>query len=161
MIVAEAVFMGVLATLLADAWHLVLKKLAKLPVANWAVIGRWVAWFFRGVVCHQDIMERAPVRGERLIGWVFHYVIGIIYGGIYLLIMQTGLGLPPTLLSALVFGMVTIIAPWFVMQPALGMGIMAIRTPDARIIRIVSVSTHMLFGVGLYLADVVYILVGI
>ncbi len=75
----------------------------------------------------------------------------IAYGGLYLTIMRLGFGSGPTLVSALVFGIALLIAPWFVMQPALGLGFMAARTPNPAAVRAINVSVHAVFGLGLYL----------
>ena len=57
----------------------------------------------------------------------------------------------PTLISALVFGLVTLAAPWLVMQPAMGAGIFASGTPRPGIVRFVNLSMHTVFGISLYL----------
>jgi len=40
------------------------------------------------------------------------------------------------------------------MQPALGLGIMASRTPKPSVVRAINFSVHAVFGVGLYLGAV-------
>ncbi len=47
-----------------------------------------------------------------------------------------------------------LVAPWFVMQPALGLGFMAARTPKPGAVRAVNVSVHTVFGIGLYLGAI-------
>ena len=56
----------------------------------------------------------------------------------------------PTLISALVFALALIVVPWLVMQPALGLGFFAAKTPHPSVTRIISISGHAAFGVGLY-----------
>ena len=56
----------------------------------------------------------------------------------------------PTLISALVFAIALLGAPWFIMQPALGLGFFAARTPHPSLTRIINISGHATFGVGLY-----------
>ena len=57
--------------------------------------------------------------------WGFHYVVGIAYAALYLAISRLVLGSGPTLISALVFAIALLVVPWFVMQPALGLGFFA------------------------------------
>jgi hypothetical protein len=45
-----------------------------------------------------------------------------------------------------------VLFPFFVMQPALGAGIAASKTPSPAQARLRSVATHAVFGIGLYLA---------
>ncbi len=56
------------------------------------------------------------------------------------------------LVFALLVGLGTIVFPFFVMQPAMGAGIMASNRPDPTFAQLKSVMTHLSFGVGLYVA---------
>jgi hypothetical protein len=58
----------------------------------------------------------------------------------------------PTFLPALVYGMATVVVPFFTMQPSLGLGIASSRTPHPNRARLKSLMTHTVFGVGLYLS---------
>jgi hypothetical protein len=148
----EVLLVGVVATVATDLWHLFLQVAAGLPPANWALVGRWAAGFPRGVFIHRPITATTRVRGELAIGWAFHYAIGIAYAAIYLALMTTALESSPTLVTAIAFAVALLVAPWFVMQPALGFGLMAARMPNAVAIRAINVTTHVAFGVGLYLS---------
>jgi DUF2938 family protein len=154
--VIEAIVMGMIATLATDVWQRLLQATAGLPPANWGLIGRWVAWFPRGVFIHRPISATPTVPGELAIGWAFHYVVGIVYAGLYLAIMALGFGSEPSLVSALIFAIVLLVAPWFVMQPALGLGFMASHAPNPVVTRAINVSTHGAFGTGLWLAFVLW-----
>jgi hypothetical protein len=57
----------------------------------------------------------------------------------------------PTLLPALAVGLATVAAPWLVMQPAMGAGIAASKTPTPAMNRARSLANHAVFGIGLYL----------
>src|SRR5215470_14284677 len=96
-------------------------QIVGVPPANWALIGRWVAWMPRGVLVHRPITATPSIRGELAIGWSFHYVMGIGYAALYLAITRLLLASGPTLGSALVFAVALLVAPWCVMQPALGL----------------------------------------
>lgn len=56
----------------------------------------------------------------------------------------------PTLLPALIVGVVTIVFPFFVLQPSLGFGIAGSSTPKPAQVRMKSLATHVVFGTGLY-----------
>ena len=146
--------MGVVATLATDLWQRLLQATVGLPPANWGLVGRWVGWFPRGVFVHHPIAATAPVRGESLIGWAFHYFVGIAYALVYFAILRLALDSGPTLVSALVFALALLAAPWFVMQPALGLGVMAARMPKPAATRAINVSVLAAFGVGLYLGAI-------
>src|SRR5258708_18312294 len=150
----EIIVIGIVATLVTDIWQRLLQAIAGLPPAQWGLIGRWVAGFPRGVFVHRSITTAASVRGEAPVGWAFHYAVGIAWAAFYVAIMKLGLRSGPTLISALAVSLALLVAPWFVMQPALGLGFMAARTPKPAAVRAVNVSVHTVFGVGLYLGAI-------
>lgn len=149
-IAVNGVLIGVVATLTMDIWAVIAKHVLRLPTANWAMVGRWFGHMRRGTFVHRAISAADPVRNERLIGWLGHYMTGVIYGLTYLLIVGFALGAVPSLASAVGFGLVTLIFPWFIMQPAMGAGVFATRTPAPNVARFVNVSMHLAFGLGLY-----------
>jgi hypothetical protein len=69
-------------------------------------------------------------------------------------ILRFGFGSGPTLVSALAVSLALLLAPWFVMQPALGMGFMASRMPKPAAARAMSALAHTVFGIGLYLGAI-------
>jgi len=150
MTLVTIVAVGVFATLMTDLWQVLLKQMLGLPPANWAMVGRWVGGLARGTFRHRRIADSPAVRGERLIGWAFHYAIGIVYAALFLWGLGDGLGIAPTVLAATVFAVATLAAPWLILQPALGLGVMAARAVNRRAIRTVTITTHLVFGLGLY-----------
>jgi hypothetical protein len=60
----------------------------------------------------------------------------------------------PTIWPPMLVGIATIGAPWLVMQPAMGAGIPASRTPDPRAARLRNLATHIVYGIGLYASAV-------
>jgi len=56
----------------------------------------------------------------------------------------------PTLVSAVLFGLVTILSPWLLMQPALGLGICASKAPRSSLVRLQNLIIHTFFGLVLY-----------
>ena len=51
----------------------------------------------------------------------------------------------------MVIGLGTIAAPWFVMQPAFGLGVAGAKTSDPTAARLRNLRTHSTYGLGLYL----------
>ena len=58
----------------------------------------------------------------------------------------------PTIGPALAVGIGAVVAPFFLMQPGMGAGIAASRTPRPASARLQSLITHGVFGLGLYAA---------
>ena len=72
------VAIGTGATAVHDAWTMLRRAFGVAP-PDWARVGRWIGWLPRGRFVHAPIAAPAPVRGERLIGWLAHYGIGIAF----------------------------------------------------------------------------------
>jgi len=147
------VFIGVGATAVMDLWMLLLQRLG-VPTLNMAFIGRWVGHLFRGRWAHDSIARAEPVAGERAIGWLTHYAVGIAFAGLLVGAVGFEWTRSPSLLPALIVGIATVLAPFLVMQPAMGAGIAASRTPTPGLNRLRSLATHTVFGAGLYGAAV-------
>jgi hypothetical protein len=147
----QGLIIGVIATIGMDIWAVVVKHVLRLPTADWAMVGRWFGHMPRGVFVHRPISDSAPIPNELVIGWIGHYVTGVVYGLAYLYIVQVLIPTGPSLNSALVFGLITVVAPWFLMQPAMGAGVFATKTPRPGLMRIINLSMHAVFGVSLYI----------
>ncbi|RIK60469.1 DUF2938 domain-containing protein, partial [candidate division KSB1 bacterium] len=62
----------------------------------------------------------------------------------------------PTLMPAIIFGVVTVVAPFFIMQPSFGFGFAASKMPSPGSARLRSLMNHTAFGVGLHLFAVLF-----
>ena len=122
---------------------------------DYGLIGRWIAYLARGRIRHGSIGASPLVAGERLIGWVSHYLIGTAYAAILIAICGPEWIHHPTLGPAFLVGIATVAAPFLIMQPGMGAGIAACRTPRPNLARLRSLAAHCVFGVGLYLTGVV------
>lgn len=142
---------GVGATLVMDLWLLFLKRLG-VPTLNFAFIGRWVGHLARGRLAHAAIGQSAPIAGELAWGWGTHYAVGIAFAALLVLVQGVAWLHSPTPLPALAVGMATVVLPLFVMQPAMGAGFAAARTPTPWRNRLRSLVNHTVFGLGLYLS---------
>ena len=141
---------GIGATAVTDLWSIVRQRFFGVALPNYGLVGRWIAWLPRGRIFQGPISATAPVHGERAIGWMAHYLIGIGFAALPPAIWGPEWFREPTLLPALVVGIGTVAAPFFVMQPAMGAGIAASRTPRPTAARLQSLITHTIFGLGLY-----------
>lgn len=148
----RAVLLGVGATVVLDLWSGFLAAAFKIPAPNYDLVGRWLGYFPRGQFVHQSVAKAAPIRGEAMIGWGAHYLIGIFYAALLLFIVGQGWVGAPTLWPALAFGVATVVAPFFVMQPGMGAGVAASKAPNPSAARLRSLAAHAAFGVGLYLS---------
>ncbi len=149
--VVRSLLIGAGATVVMDVWAAVLRRFG-VPSLSFALLGRWIGHLPRGRWFHEGIAKAAPIPGELPMGWGAHYAIGITFAALLLALFGLSWARSPTLLPALFIGVVTVVAPLFVLQPALGAGIASSKTPTPVFNAIKSIVTHTVFGVGLFLA---------
>lgn len=150
--VLAAIAVGVSATAVMDLWAILQRHLFGIDSLDYRLVGRWIAHFRHGKFVHVAIGKAAPVRGEALLGWALHYTVGVIFAGILLSVWGIDWLHRPTLAPALIVGIGSIAAPFFIMQPGLGVGIAASRTPRPWFSRFRSLASHTSFALGLYLS---------
>lgn len=150
-ILLRTLWMGAGATLAMDLWAALLRRFGVRSL-DFALLGRWIGHLRDGVWFHERIASAAPIVGERTLGWIAHYTIGITFAAVLVGVFGLRWARTPTLLPALLVGLVTVVAPLLVLQPALGLGVASSRTAAPLFNSLKSVVTHLVYGVGLYLA---------
>lgn len=148
----NAIAIGIGANLIMDAWNFFLKRAFNIPSLNYCLLGRWILHMPRGTFTHQNIAAAPEKNFECAVGWIAHYAIGITLAVIFVFLSSGRWLEQPALLPALVYGIGTVVLPFFVMQPSLGLGFAASKTPKPAQARLKSLATHTVFGVGLYLS---------
>lgn len=146
------VFLGIGATLTFDLWGLFLKHAFKITPSNFCLVGRWALYMPDGIFRHSNIGSVPQKSGECIVGWIAHYMIGIMFAITFLVSVGKDWLQHPILAPALVFGVITALAPFFIMQPLLGLGFAASKSSDPARARFRSLMNHAVFGLGLYLS---------
>lgn len=147
--IIKSIVIGVGATIVFDLWVKLLMKFG-LPGSNWTLGGRWFAYIPRGKLVHDGIAASPSLPNETAIGWVMHYVTGIVFAAALLLIWGLDWARQPTLGPALIVGVTTVLLGWCVMSPCMGGGIAGQKRPDRWTARAVQLSNHVVFGLGLW-----------
>lgn len=147
----RVMLIGIGATIVVDIWALLLRQFGIQSLA-FAYLGRWIGHFRHGKFAHESIAKATPVRGELLLGWCAHYAIGTSFAALLLSVCGLSWARSPSLAPALLLGVMTVVAPLFVLQPALGAGVASSKTAAPVISSLKSLVTHTVFGFGLYLA---------
>ena len=152
----DALAIGVGATALMDVWAVALKRFWCIPSLNLAMVGRWLGHLPRGTVTHANIAQAAPVRDEAILGWTAHYLIGVLFAAVLLALAGQEWVRQPTFAPALLAGLVSVAAPFCILQPGMGAGVAASKTPHPGAARLRSLMAHTAFGIGLYLAALLW-----
>ena len=140
---------GIGGTVAMDVWAVILWKLFGQGAPNWAPVGRWTWHLKDGTVFHRSIGDAAPYAHEQALGWIVHYAVGILYGIALALFMGETWLASPTFLPAFVWGIVTVAAGWFLLQPGLGLGWAASNTPNPMKVRAMNLVAHTIFALGM------------
>ncbi|MCX6134807.1 MAG: DUF2938 domain-containing protein [Ignavibacteriales bacterium] len=146
----SAIIIGLGATLTFDLWAQLLKHAFKITPSNICLVGRWLRYMPEGTFKHSNIVSSPQKSGECAVGWIAHYMIGTTFAIVFLALAGSDWLQHPTLIPAIVFGVVTVVAPFFIMQPAFGFGFAASKTPRPAQARLRTLMNHTAFGVGLY-----------
>jgi hypothetical protein len=147
----RAILIGLGATLTTDLWALFLKRAFKIAAPNYCLVGRWLRYMPEGIFRHSNIASAPQKSAECTVGWIAHYMIGITFAIAFLALANNNWLQHPTLIPAMIFGVGTVLLPFFIMQPAFGLGFDASKTPNPIQARLRSLMNHTSFGIGLYL----------
>jgi hypothetical protein len=149
--IVYSVWLGAGATALLDLWARLLKLLFGFPVPAWNMVGRWFAGMAGGTfVHHQGIGQAKPVEGELAVGWAMHYFTGMVFAGALLAIWGIDWVHAPSFMPALIVGLVTVGAGWFILQPGMGLGMACSGAPKPNQARVLNIAGHVVFAIGLY-----------
>ena len=126
----RGIAIGIGATLMMDLWNLFLKRMFGIKSLDFCLLGRWIGHMPRGIFVHRSIAvaERTPF--ECVVGWLVHYSTGITFALVFVVLVSRDWLVRPTLLPVLSYGIATVVFPFFVLQPSLGLGMASSRTPN-------------------------------
>ena len=151
-LIVNSVVIGVGATIAMDLLAIILQQLMGIAPLNYALVGRWLAHIGKGVFRHDNIATAKPVTAELIVGWAAHYLIGVVFAAALIMFIGNEWISVPSVIPAIVFGILTVGFPFFIMQPGMGFGIAASKAPKPNVARFRSLLTHFIFGLGLYFA---------
>jgi hypothetical protein len=152
-IILKTIAIGIGATLAIDIWVSLL-KIFKIKSLDYKYVGRWIGNITKGKYFHNKIQDTPPIKYELIIGWTVHYLIGITFAFILVIVYGIGWLVEPTFLPAIIIGLITAAGPFFIMQPAFGFGIASSKLPNSNLLRLKSLGTHLIYGIGLYISAV-------
>jgi len=104
-----------------------------------------------GHLVHKDIIDSNPTKNEVSVGWAFHYFTGGTLALTYpLFYMAFNVPMPEShLISGLLWGLATVLFPWFILFPGFGWGFFGSRAPSNVRSLISPLVEHLLYGLGL------------
>ena len=146
-----SLLLGIIATALLDFWNIARYYLFDTPLTNYEFIGRWMLYMLNGQFYHASIKASQSLPYELITGWFGHYFIGVVFAALLFLLFGLKWLEKPTFKPAIIVGMITVIVPYFIMHPGMGMGVAGYLTPNPMTIINKVIISHIVFGVTLYL----------
>ncbi len=147
----STVLIGLGATLTFDLWAIFVKHAFKITPSNICLVGRWLRYMPEGTFKHSNIVSAPQKSAECMVGSIAHYIIGVMFAIPFVALVGNSWLQHPTLIPAIIFGVVTVLAPFFIMQPSFGLGFAASKMSNPTQARLRSLMNHTVFGIGLYL----------
>jgi hypothetical protein len=146
----DPIIAGIVCCIAMDVWQRILFLTFNIPPTNWSITGRWFMMLIsKKIIFNQNLDHENPVRYELQIGWAFHYWVAIIYGFVYYFLLAVFDILDTSILSGLIFGLISVIVPWFFYLPVTGKGFMGNKTPNPTLTILLSTASHVVVGVFL------------
>ena len=145
----DSIIAGIFCCIGMDLWQRILFLTFNIPPTNWSIAGRWfIMMVSKKMIINQNLDNENPIKYELQIGWVFHYCVAIGYGFVYYFFLIAGI-LDASILSGLIFGLISVIVPWFFYLPVTGKGFIGNKTPNPTLTRLLSTSSHVIVGIFL------------
>ena len=146
----DPIIAGIVCCIAMDVWQRILFLTFYIPPTNWSITGRWfIMLISKKIIFNQNLDHENPVKYELQIGWAFHYWVAIIYGFAYYFLLAVFDILDTSILSGLIFGLISVVVPWFFYLPVTGKGFMGNKTPNPTLTILLSTSSHVVVGVFL------------
>ena len=132
MILLQGVISGLFATIIFDLFNISLNFSYGIEKPKWNLLGRYFLGYKESRFFRNHLIEDEELENELLWGYFFHYLIGVIYGIIFV-ILNYLLFDYPSILLAYIFGFTTVLGGWcFLMPFAYNLGFFASKS-DQRI----------------------------
>jgi hypothetical protein len=148
-LLVAGVIAGVLGTLVMDSLNLLFARSGMLSRIDMGMIGRMAAGWARGRFRYGNPGEMREVADEKLYGYITHYAIGVAFAIPYTLGWHLLGGGPVSPVWAIVYGVATTAASWFLVFPSMGSGVLGRRSPEGVKAPLSSLANHLFYGLGL------------
>ena len=156
MFIILGIISGIFATLLFDIFQISLSYAYNIKKSKWNLVGRYFSGLREKKYFRDNLEDEAIVKYELIIGYCVHYLVGSIFGLIYVSLNKVFF-LEPSLLLALIIGFITVLGSWIIMMPfAFNIGFFASKKEEQNQLIVQNLIIHFIFGIGLYLGYIIF-----
>ena len=143
------VIIGIVSCVVMDLWQRLLKLLYNINPSDWSVVGRWfVLVVSNRQIYNPTIDQVAPIKNELIIGWIVHYSVAILYSIFFYILLEYGI-CTASLINGIIFGLISVVVPWFFFMPVLGKGFLGMKTPSPLMACSLAVGSHVALGASI------------
>ena len=147
----QGIISGIFATLLFDLFQISLFYAHNINKSKWDLVGRYFIGLMNRKYFRDDIANDIAEKNELLIGYIVHYIIGSLFGILYVLLNMI-FYIEPSIFLSLIIGFITVLGSWCILMPlTFNIGFFASKKEDQKQIMVQNLIAHFIFGVGLYL----------
>ena len=147
----NGIITGILATFLFDLFQYSLSYSYDLNKPKWNLFGRYILNIKFKKYFQEQIENEIPLKNEFLIGYLFHHLVGSIFGIIYVF-LNLFISVNPSLLLALIIGFLTVLGAWCLTMPYIfNIGFFASKKENKLKIITQNLIAHFIFGIGLFI----------
>ena len=151
MILFQGIISGLFATFIFDLFQSSLNYAYGIEKPKWNLLGRYFLGYKESKFIRKTLIDDEELDNELLWGYFFHYLIGIIYGIVFV-ILNFLLFDYPSILLAYIFGFSTVLGGWcFLMPFAYNLGFFASKSEGRINLLIQNLIAHFVFGTGLFI----------
>ena len=151
MILFQGIISGLFATFIFDLFQSSLHYAYGIEKPKWNLLGRYFLGYKERKFIRKTLIDDEELDNELLWGYFFHYLIGIIYGIVFV-IFNFLLFDYPSILMAYIFGFSTVLGSWcFLMPFAYNLGFFASKSEGRINLLIQNLIAHFVFGTGLFI----------
>jgi len=157
MFLLHGIFAGIFATLLFDIFQISLSYAYNIKKSKWNLIGRYFYGLIEKKYFRENLEDTEIIKNELILGYIIHYLIGSIFGIVYVLINVIFFYEPSVILS-LIIGFITVLGSWVILMPlAFNIGFFASKKEEQIQLIVQNLLIHFIFGIGLYLGYLIII----
>lgn len=150
MFIINILITGIIATFIFDIFHISLSYAYSINKSRWNLIGRYFVGLFYGKYIQEDLENENEINYELFIGYIIHYIIGIIFAFFYIT-LNLLLFEQPSIILALIVGLLTVLGGWCILMPfAFNIGYFAMKQDNQKKLLVQNLIAHFIFGIGLY-----------
>ena len=151
MILLQGIISGLFATIIFDLYQLSLNYAYGIEKPKWNLLGRYFLGYKEGKFIRETLIDDEELYNELFWGYFFHYLIGILYGIVFVIINFLLFDYPSILL-AYIFGFSTVLGAWcFLMPFAYNLGFFASKSEQKANLLAQNLIAHFVFGTGLFI----------